>query len=121
MNRLNSYEKFKVKSAIKLCRTKLTEFRTEERRKVFFIVPKTLHAFIRMVSYKLTPNFRSTYIIMQVLGHRPYSNASFSPTSLLAKQIMRQMHAPESTDEAQYIKHLALFVSVSQCCSMSLS
>ncbi len=32
-------------------------------------------------------------------------------TTDLARQIMKQMHAPEETDEEAYVKNLALLVS----------
>ena len=51
---------------------------------------------------------------MQVLGHRPYNMSCYLPTCELARQTMRQMHAPDDRDEDQYIRHLAAFVSL-QC------
>lgn len=34
----------------------------------------------------------------------------FLPTTELARQLARQMHASDDTDEELYIKHLAIFV-----------
>ena len=39
------------------------------------------------------------------------------PTRELSQQIMRHMHAPDEVDEEIYIRHVAIFVSVSTTCN----
>ena len=62
---------------------------------------------------KILSEYSSACFFLQVLGHAPYKLLCYLPTRQLAYQIMRHIHTPEDTDEENYIRNLAMFVSVS--------
>lgn len=88
-------EPYKVEQALKFLKSKLTEFRAEERRKVTFYKVKYNTCFIHYI---------------QVLGHAPYSGMQCLQTPQLCNALIRQMHAPDDVQNV-YVRHLALFVS----------
>ena len=100
MGRVDGKERHKVKIALKYCKAKLTEHRSEERRKV-----NTVGTLVLILKYACA-------IKLQVLGHAPYKLSCYFPTRQLPQQIMRQMNVPEDIDEEQYVRHLAIFVSI---------
>lgn len=102
MGRVDGKERHKVKMALKYCKAKLTEHRSEERRKV------------SIYGRYCCPNVSLCEVLykLQVLGHAPYKLSCYLPTRQLAQQIMRQINVPEDIDEEQYVRHLAIFVSV---------
>ena len=90
---VNMREHHKIQLALKYLKSKLTELRSEERRKVM------LYRFSIITLFLPFP--------LQILGHAPYR---FMSTRDLGMQIMHQMLVPGDIDGEIYIRHLALFV-----------
>ena len=102
MGRVDGKERHKVKMALKYCKAKLTEHCSEERRKV------------SIYGRYCCPNVSLCEVLykLQVLRHAPYKLSCYLPTRQLAQQTMWQINVPEDIDEEQYVRHLAIFVSV---------
>ena len=93
----NTREKHKFDAAFTYAKNKLTEFRTEERRKVFM-------------------GLKYYYIIMlillwKVIGIHPYENAPYSDTQALLDYLLLSMQPPDDTNTNLYYNHLAILVS----------
>lgn len=87
VGRVHMKERHKIQLALKFFKGKLTEYRSEERRKVLF----SIHTVFSKYAY--------TFPVVKVLGHAPYKASCFQSTHDLAMQIMKQMHTPDDVDE----------------------
>ena len=98
IGRVDAKEKYKLELALKYCKAKMTEFRSEERRKVQYEKQLLVNASLHIIS------------VLQVLGHAPYSRMKSMSTPELGLLIMKQIHAPLEVEQT-YFRHLAIFVS----------
>ena len=81
MGRILRNDRYKTVLAIKLCKIKFTEFRSDERRKV------------KLYLYNTDQNKISIINIFQILGYALYSRMSSMSTQALVLQNMKMMHA----------------------------
>ena len=99
-------DKYKYDVAFTYAKNKLTEFRTEERRKVKYCEL----ALVKLIHF------------VQVIGLSPYEGKPLLCTSDLGDYLLHCMQPPDDTDVPLYLNHLAILVSkptISMCASPS--
>ena len=94
--RVNPRDHYKITVAIKFCKSKFTDFRSDERRKVVILV-------------MLLENILLHLIIM-IIGPGNCTMCHLN-TKSLTRNILCHIQVPDDIDEELYIRHLALFVS----------
>ena len=94
------HESYKFDAAMKFAKSRLTDYRTEEQRKV--VCKRFMHMYYGLFKY------------MQCLGLPPYKNHKSLPTHQLYAAIIKSMNGSED-HEAVYVRYLALFVSMFTC------